>query len=112
VTLHALPHNVGRLGRPRETPQSSQGPARASPRQAQVATVSQQWRSAVSVRPDKCRLLVRQSVTKEPLSPQVSGQGCNASRAAQGIVDCLMGCGLSTAPLLPGGRQRLVLPHR
>jgi len=37
VTLHALPCDVGRLGRPRETPQSSQGPARASPRQAQVA---------------------------------------------------------------------------
>jgi len=43
----------------------------------------------------------------------LSGQDCNASRAAQGIVGCLMGCGLSTAPLLPGGRQRLVLPcHR
>jgi len=27
-------------------------------------------------------------------------------------MDCLMGCGLSTAPLLPGGRQRLILPYR
>jgi len=39
VTLHALPCNVGRLERPRRTPQSSQGPARVSPRQVQVAAV-------------------------------------------------------------------------
>jgi len=42
----------------------------------------------------------------------LSGQGCDASRAAQGVMDCLMGCGLPTAPLLPGGRQRLALPCR
>jgi len=42
----------------------------------------------------------------------LSGQDCDASRAVQGVVDCLTGCGLPTAPLPPGGRQRLVLPHR
>jgi len=45
------------------------------------------------------------------LQSRVSGQDHNASRAAQGIMDCLMGCGLPTAPLPPGGRQRLILPH-
>jgi len=35
----------------------------------------------------------------------LSDQDYDTSRAAQGIMGCLMGCGLSTAPLLPGGRQ-------
>jgi len=28
-----------------------------------------------------------------------------ATHAAQGVMDCLVGCGLPTAPLSPGGRQ-------
>jgi len=46
------------------------------------------------------------------LSRHLPGQGCDASHAAQGVMDCLTGCRLSTAPLSPRGRQRLVLPCR
>jgi len=84
VTLHALPCNVGRLGRPRETPRPSQGPARASPRQAQVAAMSQWQHSAASVRSNKCRLLMRQSVMKESLSPQDSNPWLGQRGSSQG----------------------------
>jgi len=46
------------------------------------------------------------------LHGHVSDQDYNASHAAQGVVDCLAGCGLPTAPLPPRGRQRLALPCR
>jgi len=42
----------------------------------------------------------------------LSDQDYNASHAAQGIMDCLTGCGLPTASLSPRGRQRLILPYR
>jgi len=60
----------------------------------------------------KARLLHSRVLAMSRHSGAVSGQGCDASRAAQGIVGCLVGRGLPTAPLSPRGRQRLILPYR